>query len=250
MSSLKNIVLEVGKNFIVPGNVLFQTADVVDPRDTMKSCLNHLAHKFINTNPQIRRLKQSCRNADGTYKCPCCLNPSVKHLTGAHIGERVSSLIDKVLAENAQESDICVIWPRLVELHRTHPVIIACTKCNSRVDDTIIDNIERRRRTKTKEKVVVKVKKAKAKFTAKGSSRGKIRVQKFIVEEIQEKKNEDGEIMYLVKWEGYDDSESTWEPRANLIKDVPGLVRNYEMQNTTQPRSFMQMLSKLSGMSI
>jgi hypothetical protein len=183
------------------------------------------------------------------------LNPSVKHLTGAHIGERVSSLIDKVLAEYAQESDICVIWPRLVELHRTHPVIIACTKCNSRVDDTIIDNIERRRtNANAKDKVVVKAKKVaakvKAKVKVKAKAKAKIRIQKFIVEEIQDKKNDDGEIMYLVKWEGYDDSESTWEPRANLIKDVPGLVRNYETLNTTQPRSFYQMLSKLSGLSI
>jgi hypothetical protein len=121
------------------------------------------------------------------------------------------------------------------------------------VDDTIIDNIERRRtNANAKDKVVVKAKakaKPKAKFTA-TKGKGKIRIQKFIVEEIQDKKNENGEIMYFVKWEGYDESESTWEPRANLIKDVPRIVRNYEMMNTTQPRSFIQMLSKLSGLSI
>lgn len=30
--------------------------------------------------------------------------------------------------------------------------------------------------------------------------------------------------MYLVKWEGYDEAESTWEPIANL-SNVPNIVK-------------------------
>ena len=255
--NMKDIVLEVGRDFVVPGDVLFQSAsaDVVDPRATLKSCLSHLVHKFINTNPQIKRLKQSCRNQDGTYKCPGCLNPRVNHLTGAHIGERVSTLIETVLTQNPNETDICAIWPKLVELHRTLPVMVVCARCNSRVDDTIINRLK----NKSKVKLVIKAKKANVKVKGKSKTtnrKGKSKanakrnIQKFIVEEIQSKKNEDGEIMYFVKWEGYDESESTWEPRTNLIKDVPHLVREYETLNTTQPRSFYQMLTGLSGLRL
>jgi hypothetical protein len=114
-------------------------------------------------------------------------------------------------------------------------------------------------KNKSKVKLVIKAKKANVKVkskskTGKGKSKAKAKakrnIKKFIVEEIQSKKNEDGEIMYFIKWEGYDESESSWEPRTNLIKDVPHLVREYETMNTTQPRSFYQMLTGLSGLQL
>lgn len=42
----------------------------------------------------------------------------------------------------------------------------------------------------------------------------------FEVEDIIQKKKVGNKIMYLVKWKGYDDSENTWEPKTNLIKDL------------------------------
>jgi hypothetical protein len=38
----------------------------------------------------------------------------------------------------------------------------------------------------------------------------------YYVEKILDKKIEDGEVRYLVKWENYPDEDSTWEPVENL----------------------------------
>ena len=34
------------------------------------------------------------------------------------------------------------------------------------------------------------------------------------------------EVEYLIKWEGYPDSENTWEPQASL--DCPDIIKAYE----------------------
>ncbi len=34
----------------------------------------------------------------------------------------------------------------------------------------------------------------------------------YLVEKILDKKEVDGKLYYLVKWEGYEETESTWEP--------------------------------------
>lgn len=40
--------------------------------------------------------------------------------------------------------------------------------------------------------------------------------EEYIVEKIVDKKEVNGKPYYLVKWEGFDESESTWEPLRNL----------------------------------
>lgn len=42
---------------------------------------------------------------------------------------------------------------------------------------------------------------------------------KFVIEKIIDQKKVGNRIFYLVKWEGYDDDQNTWEPRTELIKD-------------------------------
>ena len=50
----------------------------------------------------------------------------------------------------------------------------------------------------------------------------------FNVEKILKKKRtEDGEVRYLVKWEGYDSTENTWEPPQNF-SGCPHVLENFE----------------------
>jgi hypothetical protein len=42
---------------------------------------------------------------------------------------------------------------------------------------------------------------------------------KFVIEKIIDQKKVGNRIFYLVKWEGYDDDQNTWESRTELIKD-------------------------------
>ena len=47
------------------------------------------------------------------------------------------------------------------------------------------------------------------------------------VEEILGHRNRRGKIYYRIKWEGYDDTQNTWEPEENLI-DCPELLESYK----------------------
>ena len=51
---------------------------------------------------------------------------------------------------------------------------------------------------------------------------------KYIVEKLTGRKIIRGRVHYRVKWQGYDDSENTWEPRKQLLEDVPALVKAFE----------------------
>jgi hypothetical protein len=56
--------------------------------------------------------------------------------------------------------------------------------------------------------------------------RGKPKV--FKVEKILKSKKVKGHTYYLIKWQGYDESEATWEPRESLLEDIPDIINKYE----------------------
>lgn len=51
--------------------------------------------------------------------------------------------------------------------------------------------------------------------------------EEYIVEKVVDKRIlDDGQIVYLIKWEGYDDNENTWEPKENITSKA--LIAQYE----------------------
>jgi hypothetical protein len=50
----------------------------------------------------------------------------------------------------------------------------------------------------------------------------------FIVEALLRRRKKKNSYEYLVKWEGYPEHDSSWEPRSNLLKDVPDLVHEFD----------------------
>ena len=49
------------------------------------------------------------------------------------------------------------------------------------------------------------------------------------IESILDKRKDGRRVQYLIKWENYDDSENTWENRADLIQDGHAKqIRQYE----------------------
>jgi hypothetical protein len=55
--------------------------------------------------------------------------------------------------------------------------------------------------------------------------------RKFIVEKLLEKKKIKNKIHYLVKWKGKPASENSYEPRTNLIQDIPEMVKAFDEKN-------------------
>jgi len=58
--------------------------------------------------------------------------------------------------------------------------------------------------------------------------------KKFVIEKIIGKKTEKKKILYEVKWKGYD--ETTFEPRENLLKEVPELVKEFDEKKQETPK--------------
>ncbi len=53
--------------------------------------------------------------------------------------------------------------------------------------------------------------------------------QKYLkLKKILKKKKVGKQTFYKVKWVKYDKKESTWEPRSNLLIDIPDLVQEFE----------------------
>ncbi|ETV78291.1 hypothetical protein H257_07878 [Aphanomyces astaci] len=57
----------------------------------------------------------------------------------------------------------------------------------------------------------------------------------FHVERLDEARCVDGQDQVLVKWLGLDDEESSWEPGANLLDDIPVVFRKWAAANKEVP---------------
>ena len=68
----------------------------------------------------------------------------------------------------------------------------------------------------------------------------------YIVEELLEKRKTNGKVEIKVKWRGYPMEEATWEPRANLAKDVPAMLKKFEKQQGAGAISRSQIAAMLN----
>ena len=51
---------------------------------------------------------------------------------------------------------------------------------------------------------------------------------------VNKRLDSDGEVEYLVKWEGYPDSENTWEPESEISENCQQHIQEYEKNNKYQ----------------
>ena len=54
-------------------------------------------------------------------------------------------------------------------------------------------------------------------------------VQKWKVKKIIGKKKIKNKIFYLIWWFGHLKKDATWEPKNELIKDIPDLIKDYDL---------------------
>jgi hypothetical protein len=60
--------------------------------------------------------------------------------------------------------------------------------------------------------------------------RSVVRNEKFEVEEILDKKRSSNKVYYKVRWKSYPLSAATWEPASDLKKQVPDLIKAFELR--------------------
>ena len=60
-------------------------------------------------------------------------------------------------------------------------------------------------------------------------------LQSFLVESIDQwRLKDDGTVELLIRWQGYDESERTWEPLAQVYEDVAVITQKY-VHDTDHP---------------
>ena len=59
--------------------------------------------------------------------------------------------------------------------------------------------------------------------------------EEYKVKEIIGKKKEKNLIFYLIWWKGYLKKDASWEPRKELMKDIPKMISDYEVGNQGSP---------------
>lgn len=59
--------------------------------------------------------------------------------------------------------------------------------------------------------------------------------EEYVVEKVLDKRTVRGKTQYLLKWKGYEESESTWEPEDNL--DCAELIKAYEDKHKEKDKS-------------
>jgi hypothetical protein len=52
----------------------------------------------------------------------------------------------------------------------------------------------------------------------------------YIIEALLRRRKHRNSFQYLVKWLDYPEHEASWEPRSNLMKDVPDWVEEFDRQ--------------------
>jgi hypothetical protein len=104
-----------------------------------KRFLCALIHNYLQKRPAFSKIKKQQKREDGKYECGCCHNV-VKQLENAHVGETLSTMVDKLMNEYPEESTEAIYF-RLLALHEEpgRLYVVCCKSCNKKLDGFVLE---------------------------------------------------------------------------------------------------------------
>ena len=100
---------------------------------TIRRALRETINPLFSQSSDIQNLKKTYKLSNGSFKCPICKITTHKSLDLAHKGEGAYQIIDKIMAENPNDS-YNQLHSKIVDYHKKNVVfVIACRKCNNNV---------------------------------------------------------------------------------------------------------------------
>ena len=99
-----------------------------------KNALRELHQKLVKGNKLIKDLKDRCRLENKRWECPHC-KKDVNRLTAAHVGKRLSKILDDILDTYPDETDIYKLFNILVREHDNTYIVVCCDPCNKMLED-------------------------------------------------------------------------------------------------------------------
>lgn len=99
-----------------------------------KNALRELNQKRIMNDAVVRRIKRRCAIRRGVWRCPRC-QMTASRLTAAHVGRPVSAIIDEVLRDNDNVTDVVVLDRAVQAAHADREVVVCCDPCNKSLEE-------------------------------------------------------------------------------------------------------------------
>ena len=99
-----------------------------------KNALRELNQKRIMNDAVVRRIKRRCAVRRGVWQCPRC-QMDASRLTAAHVGRPVSAIIDEVLRDNRDVTDVVALDRAVQAAHVGKEVVVCCDACNKLLEN-------------------------------------------------------------------------------------------------------------------
>ena len=117
-----------------------------DTQTVRKRALCALVHNYIQSVPVFKKLKKP-QKRDDKFECGCC-HKIVPQLENAHVGETLSTMVDRLMFEYPNES-IENIFFKLLDIHEASDklYVVCCKACNKKLDGFVLEEELDRSRT-------------------------------------------------------------------------------------------------------
>ena len=116
-------------NYTITGEDIKKTSWEQDNKKMLVKALRELQQKRLMEDPNIKKLKDSCKIASKNYQCPVCNTTGHDILQAAHVGTIIKIKINDIVDEYST-LPLYELCNKVIEEENKSIIQICCRKCN------------------------------------------------------------------------------------------------------------------------